>query len=433
MTDPTHAQLRDAMLESLRSPSDSRRHAIVSEVLQIFPFEDLPSPGNARAWDLKDWVRWFDDHGFEQRPESAHSVPFHHPRLRVVSSVPKTSSDWRWSMNQASDLRSMVRTAFHSWEPILVSALTMLAEGGVETDREPLEYLRVLVQQYIDNPEDFTKALAMSAEMLRKRDRGVVAVSAREVRSVLNKLESEFQISYRAALTAVMDDENNVESALLRVRGPQDCELPAVLLASLRDTLDTKRAVAHAERERKQAEREQERAERDAARATAATPAGKLRAQVVMVRNALLSNHANALRQLSEAITRMGHLGHAIKDLEIDVPQDIDLAVVAPARIAELEAEVAAHETEIAQHLQTIAELRVIAKERDELLATPDVRVAFDRFLADAERLLQEDNFMRLAGNIAKLLARITQERAALALPTTKDIGGASVATSAGT
>ena len=440
MTDQTHAQLREALLESLKSPSDSRRHAVVSEVLNVFPFDELPTPGTARGWSTKDWTRWFDDHGFEQQPQSAHSYPFYHPRLCLTTSIPTTPGDWRWSMNQASDIRRSVRVAFDAWEPIFISALTTLADlqGPVNGDPDPLSFLRVLATRYIGNREDFSQALEQALQDGKERGGATAKVTVREVRSVLNKLETEFGASYRASLQLIGVDANTIESLLLLIRGPQDCLVSAFLLSMLRDVLDTKRALAAAEREHKQAERERERAEREATKAAATTPAGQLRAQVTMMRNALLSNHANAARQLAEAVTRVEHLGHALRDLAIVVPQDLD-AVAAPARLAELEAkataqqeEIAAQETEIAQHLATIAELRILARERDELLATPDWRVPFDRFLVDAERLLAEDNFMRLAGNIAKLQARIEQERAALQMPTTKDTVPVTSATNAG-
>jgi hypothetical protein len=427
----TFEQLRQAMLDSLISPSDGRRYAVVSEILAVFPFDEVPQPGFVRGWSQRDWARWYEEHQFELQEQTAHSIQYRHARLRIISGYPSSPGDWRWSMNHASDLRRFIRDAFENWSIVLTATLRI-----IKLEAEPQQVLRAFVQPLIEQPELLAAALADAADRSRADHNALGSVvSVREVRSVLNKLESEFQLSYRASLHHLkfLKDESVESLVLLAKSHNSDVSVASCVVSGLRDLLELRRTLATAEREHKQAERDRERAEREAARTLATTPSGQLQTKITQVRNALISNHANAMRQLVEATTRFEHLGNAVRELEIPIPLDFDGAAGAAARVAELEAEVAAHETEIAQQQTTIAELRVIAKERDELLATPDVRVAFDRFLADAERLLQEDNFMRLAGNIAKLLARITQERAALALPTTKDIGGASVATSAGT
>lgn len=107
------------------------RDQMVAHVLNLPTKNQIPRPGEARAWEFADWVAWGKPWGFLEREQTTHNYVIQHkdiPMLRF--GIATSTGDIRSRMNFASD----VRVHFQHRVPLFRYAIELAISRGAEVD-----------------------------------------------------------------------------------------------------------------------------------------------------------------------------------------------------------------------------------------------------------------------------------------------------------
>lgn len=409
---------RDALSKPM---SDQEKFNIVSELFKIISFDAFPSPGTAKPWGPKEWREWAKTNDFQERPaESNHSHGFFYRQIpEITFGIPKTTSDWRSSMNNATDLRFQARSHFN---------MMAVMVGWI------LQPNQISTLGILPTPDNFASMLRLAYNDRTKRDSFLVkATSAApdrlmaesgQMKGLLKRFMDEFDMTPKKVFMKLGTSEQEAEIIADTYRLSNGASpLPLSTIGNARDLFENMREQVDEEREQKRRERDAAASARLTAQQVKELPSTKFKERVEITKRALIGNHANAMKSAQDAMVRLTHLGDILNRLEIPVPEDLDQFYALKVKMDEMQTQIDLFDQERAAKDQRIAQLEADARENVEMIKMADVTNPFrDRLEGLAKlvtaKLASGDMFV-LIPNIAELRKKAEDELATMAKPST--------------